>query len=155
MNGWLWIIILSIAPISELRGAIPVAVAKFGFDIIPAYFIAVVFNILIMFVIFLFLDKLHGKFMNWKFYSKVFNRYIESKRKVFEKKASLGYWEGLILFLFVGIPLPFTGVYTGTILAWLFGVKRNKIAYPAIALGAVVAGIIVSLVTLGVLNFFH
>jgi len=155
MNNWIWVILLSIAPVSELRGAIPVGVAKFGFNIIPTAIIAIIFNILIMFVIFLFLDKLHERFMNWKLYSRLFNKYVERKIKAFEKRASAGYLEGVILFLFVGIPFPLTGVYTGTILAWLFGIKRKQIAFPAIALGAIASGIIVSLVTVGVLNFFH
>ena len=87
MNNWLWVILLSIAPISELRGAIPLGIVKFGFGYMETYFVAVIFNILIMFVIFLFLDKLHGSFMNWRAYAKLFNKYIEKKRKAFEKRA--------------------------------------------------------------------
>jgi uncharacterized membrane protein len=53
--------------------------------------------------------------------------------------------------LLVAIPLPFTGVYTATILSWLLGMNWKK-AFPAIALGVPIAGIIVLLVTLGVIE---
>jgi uncharacterized membrane protein len=55
------------------------------------------------------------------------------------------------LALFVAIPLPLTGAYTGTILAWLLGTDWRK-AFPAVALGVLVAGIVVLLVTLGVIE---
>jgi uncharacterized membrane protein len=56
-----------------------------------------------------------------------------------------GFWG---LTLLVAVPLPITGVYTGTALAWLLGMDWKK-AFPATALGAVVAGVIVLLLTLG------
>ena len=55
------------------------------------------------------------------------------------------------LALFVAVPLPVTGVYTATILAWLLGIDWKK-AFPPIGLGTVVAGIIVLLITLGVIT---
>ncbi len=56
-----------------------------------------------------------------------------------------GFW-GLLLF--VAVPLPFTGAYTGTILAWLLDTDWRK-AFPAVGLGVIVAGLIVFLITLG------
>ena len=55
-------------------------------------------------------------------------------------------WEFIVLMLFVGIPLPITGAYTGTILAWFFKINRKK-AYVALSLGVLIAGIIVSIVS--------
>jgi len=53
--------------------------------------------------------------------------------------------------LFVAIPLPITGAYTGTILAWLLGMDWRK-AFPAVGLGVIVAGAVVLLITLGVIS---
>ena len=55
--------------------------------------------------------------------------------------------------LFVGIPLPITGAYTGTIVAWFFGIERKK-AYLALSLGIIMAGMIVTLVSLLGLEVF-
>ncbi len=57
-----------------------------------------------------------------------------------------GFWG---LALFVAVPLPLTGAYTGTILAWLLGMDWKK-AFPAVGLGVIVAGVVVLLITLGI-----
>ena len=55
--------------------------------------------------------------------------------------------------LFVAVPLPLTGAYSGTLLAWFFNLKRRK-SYLAIFLGVLIAGIIVTLTTLGIRSLF-
>jgi uncharacterized membrane protein len=79
----------------------------------------------------------------------LFDKYLDNLRKrgkpIVEKH---GFW-GLILF--VAIPLPITGAYTGTILAWLVGMNWKK-AFPAVGLGVIMAGVVVLLITLGVIS---
>jgi uncharacterized membrane protein len=74
------------------------------------------------------------------------------RRRGEPKVEKYGFWG---LFLFVAVPLPITGAYTGTILAWLLAIGWRK-AFPAVALGVVVAGLIVLLITrlieLGILS---
>jgi uncharacterized membrane protein len=143
-----WVLLATISPIIELRGGIPLGVLKYGLDPLLAFFIAVTANALIFFPIFfvlrLFYDKLLSRIS-------LFNRYLDNLRKRGKPKVDkYGFWG---LALFVGIPLPFTGAYTGTILAWLLGVDWKK-AFAAVGTGVVIAGVIVLLGTLGIVEVF-
>jgi len=142
---------LSVLPVSELRGGIPVALAS-GYNPLIVFIAMVFFNCLVIFFVFWFLDNLHKVFIKNKLYSRLFNNYIYKKRKKLEKHIGTK-WQFFSLFLFVAVPLPYTGAYTGTILAWFFNLERKK-SYLAISLGVAVAGIIVSLVSLGIINLF-
>ena len=135
-------IILSLLPVSELRGAIPFAVYK-GISIYQAFIIAIIANLFVIPFVFFFLDHLHKYFMQNNYYRVVFNKYIEKKRCVLERYIG-SKWEFFALVSFVGIPLPITGAYTGTLLAWFFEIPRRK-AYIALSLGILISGIIVSL----------
>jgi uncharacterized membrane protein len=138
-----WVLLITISPISELRLGIPYGISK-GLDPLLTFFIAIIANALIFFPIFfalrLFYDKLLSRIP-------LFNKYLDSLRKRGKPKVDkYGFWG---LTLFVAIPLPLTGAYTGTILAWLLGMDWRK-AFPAIGLGVIVAGVVVLLITLGV-----
>jgi len=152
MNIILKAIIWSLLPISELRGGIPIAIAG-GLSFFVAYIICVAANLLVIPIVFFFLENIHHILLRIKIYEKIFNKYIEKKRGKLEKYIGTK-WEFVMLMLFVGIPLPVTGAYTGTLLAWFFKVPKKK-AYAALSLGVVVAGIIVSLVVLLGLEAFR
>ena len=138
-------IFCSLLPIIELRGGIPLAVYR-GISIYSAFIICVMANSFVIPLVFFFLDNLHGIFMQNRYYNKIFNKYIENKRDLLEKHIDTK-WEFIALMLLVGIPLPVTGAYTGTLLAWFFEVPRKR-AYLALTIGIIIAGIIVSLVVL-------
>jgi uncharacterized membrane protein len=150
----LWLtILLSISPISELRGGIPYALSQ-GFSIWKAFSICVLANILIVLFIMLFLTFFHNLFLKIRWYEKSFGlilRRIEKKSKKIEK--SMKNWGYLALFLFVAIPLPITGAWTGTLISWFLGLDKIK-SFFAIALGVILAGIIVSLVSMGIIGIF-
>lgn len=135
--------IWSLLPISELRGGIPIALHN-GLSIWLAYIICVCANLLVIPLTYFFLDHLHKIFMDVKLYRKLFNSYVEKKRTSLEKYIGTK-WEFIALAFFVGVPLPVTGAYTGTLLAWFFKLPRKK-AYKAITLGVLIAGLIVALV---------
>jgi uncharacterized membrane protein len=140
-----WVLLTTILPISELRGGIPLGISL-GLNPWFTFFIAVIANALIFFPVFFALRLFYDKLL---FRIPLFNKYLDSLRKRGKPKIEkYGFWG---LFLFVAVPLPFTGAYTGTILAWLLGMDWEK-AFPAVALGVVVAGIVVLLITLGVAN---
>jgi len=140
-----FVLLITLSPITELRGGIPLGIS-FGLDPLFTFFIAIIANALLFFPIFfalrLFYDKLFSRFQ-------IFNRYLDSVRR--RGKPKVDKYGFLGLTMLVAIPLPVTGVYTATILSWLLGVNWRK-AFPAIALGVVVAGIIVFLATLGVIE---
>jgi len=146
MNELLYGIILSILPISELRLGIPVAMGS-NTPLGIIFLVCVIANILIIPIIFLFLDFLHEKFLRIKIYEKLFSKLIIKTRKKMEKHVGTK-WEMPALFLLVAIPLPGTGAYTGVLAAWLFNLRRRK-AFMAISLGVLLAGILVTLASLG------
>ena len=136
-------LLATVLPISELRGGIPLGISL-GLDPWFTFSIVVAANALIFFPIFfalrLFYDKLLSRIP-------LFDQYLDSLRKRGKPKVDkYGFWG---LFLFVVVPLPLTGVYTGTILAWLLSMDWRK-AFPAVGLGVIVAGVVVLLITLGV-----
>ena len=143
--------ILSMLPISELRGGILLGISQ-GLDPLFVFLVAVLSNILVVPLMFFFLDNLHKYFRRINFYRRLFDFYIEKNRHKIENKFGTK-TEFLILMLFVGIPLPATGAYTGSILAWFFGIDR-KVSYISIMLGVVLAGIIMTLFSIGIFSIF-
>ena len=145
MNSILfYAILLSILPIAELRGGIPYAIAN---DINPfvAYFVCVGANILAFPIVFLFLEFFHPIFMNVNIYKNLFEKLIIKTRKKVENKIDkYGFWG---LMIFVMIPLPVTGAYTGSLAAWLFNIPK-KIAFISVLLGVMISGIIVTIIML-------
>ena len=132
---------LTLAPISELRGAIPYAVFN-GINPVLAYFFCVVLNALLGPIVYLFLDSLHKLFYRMNWYRKLFDKLVtRAREKVSSKVDKYGYFG---IMLFVGVPLPITGAYTGTLGAWILGLDRKKTCL-AVAGGAVISGLIVSL----------
>lgn len=146
--------ILSFLPISELRGGMIYALAV-GIDPIKAFFICVISNLLVAPFLFLFLSTLNNYLYKIKSYKKIFDIYIKSLNKkvqAYEKKHKiLGYFA---LTLFTAIPLPFTGAWTSSFIAWILGLNKKK-SIIAISLGVVIAGVIVLLALLGFIKFLN
>jgi uncharacterized membrane protein len=144
---------LCLLPISELRGGLPYALSN-DVALPVAYLICIGANALVAPLVYLFLSSLHRLLERWQLYRRFFARIVErSRRKVHAKVEKYGY-AGLILF--VAIPLPITGAYTGTLGAWILGMNRRKTILAVFA-GVIIAGIIVATVfTLGIkaLYFF-
>ncbi|MDO8528647.1 MAG: small multi-drug export protein [Nanoarchaeota archaeon] len=150
-------IILSFLPISELRGGIPFAI-PYAIDhqipIIIVFSLIVLVNILGFFFAFLFLDNAHHLFLRNKFYNKIFEKYalkLQKKADKFEKSyKNLGF---IALMIFVAVPLPGTGAWTGALISWFLGLDRKK-SLVYISLGVLIAGVIMLLGTLGVIKVF-
>ncbi|MEA1912255.1 MAG: small multi-drug export protein [candidate division WOR-3 bacterium] len=144
MHPLLKILILSLLPISELRGSIPVGLTS-GLPISVVFPTAVISNLLVFPLFYLFLFSIHKLLMRWAFYRRTFNYFLErTRRRVGPQIEKYGY---LGLTFFVAIPLPVTGAYTGTLAAWFFKMKKRK-SFFAVFLGVVIAGIIVSFVSI-------
>ena len=135
----------TILPFTELRVGLPIIidyVVKNNLNIIPYFFLVIILNIFVIFVIFLFLDYLHNLFLRFNWYSNFFNKRISKIQKKsikFQKRFDkIGY---LALIFFVSIPLPMTGAWTGTLLAWLLKLNRGK-SILSISVGVIIAGLI-------------
>lgn len=150
-------ILLTFFPFVELRGGLPVIIdycLKNGLNIWPYFSLVVFLNCLITLFVFFFMNYLHRYFLRYKNYKYFIERHllkIRKKADVFEKKFdALGF---LALAIFVAIPLPGTGAWTGAFVAWALELDKKK-SFAWISLGVLGAGIIVLLVSLGIFNFF-
>ncbi|MBQ9683706.1 MAG: small multi-drug export protein [Neisseriaceae bacterium] len=154
MKNYLYVFLIAMLPLIELRGAIPVAYAfnatDANFSLLLAYFLIIISNIFPIPIIYFFAHKilLWGK--NKLFIGKICTAFIEKGEKAgrkLQEKAGKGLFWALVLF--VGIPLPGTGAWTGTLAASLLNIdfKRTLLA---VSLGVVLAGLIIGLLcTLG------
>lgn len=157
MNGLIGAIILTILPISELRGGLPVALIwanSNGINPLLIFPLILLINFIIVILAFLFLDKAHIHLLKNPTYEKYFNKYLKRAQKKADKLQnkfkSIGF---LALILFVATPIPISGAYTGTMLSWLLNLDRKK-SILSIFLGITIAGIIVYAATLGLFSIF-
>lgn len=145
--GWLMIIIFAALPISEVRGAIPLAIGVYGFSPIDAYLLSVFGNLLPIIPLLLFLgpvsDYLRRYTLGDKFFTWLFAR---TRRKYIQKHENFGL---AALAIFVAIPLPMTGAWTGCAVAFLLGFRFWP-AFAAIVAGVLAAGAIVTAAVMGV-----
>lgn len=142
---YLIVFFVSMVPIVELRGAIPIA-ESMNLNIFAYYPIAIIGNMLPVPIIYLFARKILEWGKDKKFIGKFFTWCLEKGKKGGEKlKATAGnsgiFWA---LLLFVGIPLPGTGAWTGTLAASLLDLDF-KTSILAVSLGVILAGVIMSL----------
>lgn len=145
------VILLSMLPVSELRGAIPWAVFVEGMSYPEAYLLAVVGNFLPVVPMLVLLGPLERWLGRWRPFRRFFDWLFARTRR---RGKLVERWEFMGLMLFVAIPLPVTGAWTGVAAAYLFGVPLRR-AVPAIVAGILVAGIIVSLACAGLLGFWR
>ncbi len=152
MNSILfYAILLSLLPIAELRGGIPYAIAN-NINPFIAYFICVGANVLAFPIVFFFLEFLHPLFLKIDLYKNLFDKFvIKTREKLNDKIKKYGFWG---LMLFVMIPLPVTGAYTGSFAAWLFNIPKKK-AFLSVVLGVVISGRIVTTIMLTGIETFQ
>ena len=150
-------LLLSVLPVFELRGGLPLIVeytARNGLSVWPWFVLVLILNILVIFFIFFFLDFLHERFMKFGWYRGVIGGFLKGIQKKAEKvQKRFDKWGYVALALFVAVPLPGTGAWTGSFVAWILGLERWK-SFLAIAAGVVIAGFIILLASLGIFNGF-
>ncbi len=145
---YLIVFLISMVPLIELRGAVPYAV-YLELPLLPSYIIAIIGNMLPVPFIFFFARKvlLWGK--DKKVIGKFFTFCLEKGEKGGNKlkaKAKNGLYVALLLF--VGIPIPGTGAWTGTLAASILDMDFKK-SVVSVMLGVILAGIIMGLLSLG------
>ena len=153
LKKYLLVFFISMIPLIELRGAVPVGLSGLweeALPIIPLYITCILGNMLPVPIIFFFARKVLVWGSDKKFIGKFFKFCLEKGEKggkKLQEKAGRGlYWA---LFLFVGIPLPGTGAWTGTLAASLLDMDFKK-SVVAVMAGVVLAGIIMGLASAGV-----
>lgn len=141
---WLTVFIISLLPVLELRGGL-IAARLLNMDILKAFIVCYIGNMLPIPFILLFIRKIFELMRKSKHLGKVIDKMekkAEKHRKTIEK---YGAWGLLIL---VAVPLPGTGGWTGALVAALMDIRIRR-ALPIIALGVLIAGIIVGSVAFG------
>lgn len=142
-NKEIAVIVLAAMPVSELRGAIPLALAM-DFSPLKAYCLAFVGNMLPIVPLLFLLEPISDKLRHIPVFERFFRWLFERTRR----KASLvEKFEAIGLILFVAIPLPITGAWTGCVAAALFKI-RFRYAFLAILAGVLIAGLVVVGLTL-------
>lgn len=148
---YLTVFLISMVPIVELRGAIPFAVG-FGLPIVPSYIICVIGNMIPVPFIYLFARKILVWGADKKYIGKFFTWCLEKGErggKKLQEKAGRGLFVALLLF--IGIPLPGTGAWTGTLAASFLDMEFKPTVLAAMG-GVVLAGIIMGLASAGVFS---
>ena len=145
IKKYLIVFLVSMLPIIELRGAIPIAEGM-GLNIFWYYIIAIIGNILPVPIIYLFARKVLEWGKDKKIIGKFFTWCLEKGEKGGEKLKKTAGNKGIFfaLLLFVGIPIPGTGAWTGTLAASFLNLDF-KTSITAVTLGVLLAGVIMSL----------
>ena len=150
MSPQLITFLIAALPLSELRGAIPLALSVYGLSPLSAFVWAVLGNMApVIFLVWLLEPVSRYLSHHFYFFNRFFAWLFERTRKKHSRKFEI--WGALALVVFVAIPLPLTGGWAGSAAAFVFGVPFKK-ALPLIFLGVVIAGIIVTLISLGLLG---
>ena len=147
INKEVIVFIISLMPILELRGGL-LAATLLDIEFIRALVICIIGNVLPIPIVLLFLKMVLELFEKWKVTKKIvtwLEKKVDSKREQIDKYGYLG------LTIFVGIPLPGTGAWTGSLLAVMLGMDRKK-SFVCILLGVLIAAVIMSIVSYGILG---
>ena len=141
------VFIISLMPILELRGGL-IAAALLGLNVVPAFIICLIGNLLpIPFILWLITP-----IFNWLKKTKHLSKLVDKiEKKALKKKDKIEKAEFFGLLFFVGIPLPGTGGWTGSLIAALIDMDKKK-ALCAITLGVILAGLIVGSLSFGLLK---
>ena len=134
------VFIISMLPVVELRGALPIAINVYDIPWYYAFIVAFIGNLLPVPFILLFLNKIAGWSKRWPVFGRLFNWLFERAKR---RSGLAKRYQRIGLALFVAIPLPVTGAWTGSLIAVLLGLK-TKTAFVSIASGVFIAGVIVT-----------
>ncbi len=140
-------ILLAALPVMELRGALPLALVVYRLPVVTALVLSVIGNMLPVYFLLVFFERfsvwirrhsaLADSALQWLF--------ARTRRKLDGSVQKYGYWA---LALFVAVPLPATGAWSGALAAFVFGLPKRQSFY-AILVGVCLAAIIVTIATLG------
>ena len=142
MTHLIEVFLLSMVPISELRGAIPLGIVQYNLPIWQVFFVSILGNTLVPFCVLFALEKS-------PFIRKIYKSLCEGTKKKHSKKFEI--YRNMALITLVAIPFPLTGAWTASLCAFIFNIPK-LLACGLIFIGLLIAGVIVTLLTLGIIN---
>lgn len=143
MNDAFYIIFISMLPVIELRGAIPIGIGM-GMPILEVLLLSIVGNLLPILPILILFQPISKFFLKFQWYNNFYNWLY--KRSLKKGKSKLDKYGAAGLYILTAIPLPTTGAWTASLIAAFLGI-RLKYSFIAISLGVVTAGLIVVLLS--------
>lgn len=152
LNGILHTFWLAMLPLTELRLAIPFGYAQFDLPIWVSVVTSFIGNLVIVALILLLLPAVVKLFWQVALFRGILEKIFSKTRNKYSGKIS--HWGEIALILFVAIPLPGSGGWTGALIAYLFGISYWK-SMKFISIGLIIAGFVVGLLTIGVDNFIQ
>ena len=155
LKKYLLVFLVSMVPLVELRGAIPISqLPTMNLPILPSYIISIIGNMLPVPIIYLFARKVLIWGADKPVIGKPFSWCLEKGEKGGQKlQAKAGRGLFLALLLFVGIPVPGTGAWTGTLAASILDMDF-KSSVAAVMLGVLLAGILMMIGSVGIFSLF-
>lgn len=150
-NSILIIIAITFLPFLELRASIPYGILILKMHWFPVFIIAVITNIILGPIVYFFLNKVIHIFLKVKFINDIYQRYVEKTQKNIHKYVEK-YGE-LAVAVFIGIPLPGSGSYSGALAAYLIGLGYKKF-FIANVIGVLIAAVIVTAIVITGVNAF-
>jgi uncharacterized membrane protein len=136
---------ISMIPVAELRASIPIGLTVYNLDVLPTLFYAILGDIFPMFFILYLIDPVSRFLMkHFAIFNKFFTWLFKRTRIKFEGKYAK--YGSIALVLFVAIPLPITGAWTGALAAFLFRIPRQRAAI-LIIFGVIIAALVVTFIT--------
>lgn len=146
IKDFFWVFFVSMIPVVELRGAIPIG-CGLGLPAFETFIAAVLGNLLPVPFIVLFIRKIFALIRKW--WPWLNNMVTRLENKALSKADKIHKYELFGLILFVAIPLPGTGAWTGALIAALMDIRLKR-AFPAILIGVLIAGVIITLLSYGI-----
>lgn len=152
MNNILELILITLLPLLELRASIPWGILKQNMSWQLVFAVCVITNILLAPIVYLFLDKVIHLFLRIKSLDRIYQYYVEKTQKKIHKYVDkYGEWA---VALFIAVPLPGSGVYSGMLAAYLIGLGYKR-SFIAAVIGVLIAGAIVTLVSVSGSEVFY
>ncbi len=148
--GWLpdWLVVLLIAmfPFIELRGSLPVAILVFDIPVVESVVLSLVGNMVPVPFILWYAPTVERWFRRFGWWDRALDRLFERTRR--RARSSVERYGPMVLLLFVAIPFPTTGAWTGSLIAYLFDLDRGR-SLVVVFVGVLIAGGIVGAIVLG------
>ena len=149
--NWLLVLLWSAVPLMEMKGAIPIGIYEYNINPITVFFLSFVGSLLPVPFILIFFNKIFTFLGKYKVFGGFYNLI---DRKINKNKAKFEKFEEIALITFIAIPLPTTGVWTGTAIAAFLKLDFKKSVMCAV-IGSFICGIIVTALSLAFPAFLN
>jgi len=145
MDEILQLILMTMVPFLELRASIPFGILILSMDWIPVFIVCVISNIILGMILFPFIQYIVDIATRIRFIDNIYKRYVARTQQRIKKYVDKYGWLGVAIF--IGVPLPGSGVYSGSLGAYLIGLQYKRFIIANI-IGVIIAGVIVTIASL-------